>query len=163
MILYPDIQTKVQQEIDKVIGTGRMPTMKDRDQMPYTEATLNEIQRRGNIVLFSAPRWAAEDTTICGHFVPKGTWIFMNRWGMHASPRYWQDPEQFNPSRFLDQDGKVLKPDAFVPFGVGKHICYMLQIHATDSCATCCRHMFEKAAQNKQIEQIDVTPKSVLY
>ena len=72
MVCYPEVQKKVQEELDLVVGSGRQPTMKDRDELPYTYATLMECQRAGNIALFSVPRVASQDTTINGHLVPKG-------------------------------------------------------------------------------------------
>jgi len=123
MILHPDVQTKVQAEIDAVVGPGRKPTMKDRLNMPYTEATIMECQRLGNIALFSVPRCTLEDCEVNGHFIPKGTWIFVNRWGVHASTKYWKNPRKFDPTRFIDENGQVFKPEAFIPFGVGPRSC----------------------------------------
>lgn len=120
MLLNEDVQSRVQNEIDDVIGTGRMPTLQDRKQMPYTEATIWECQRLGNITLFSVPRCVTEDTVLCGYHVPKDTWVFFNRWGIHTNKRYWKDPEKFDPTRYLDQECKLTQPPAFVPFGVGK-------------------------------------------
>ncbi len=64
MTLNPAVQQAVQAEIDAVIGTGRLPTMKDKQRMPYTEATLMECQRLGNIALFSVPRCVTQDTQV---------------------------------------------------------------------------------------------------
>ncbi len=54
-----------------------------------------------------------------GYDVPKDTWVFINRWGMHATKKYWPNPMKFDPNRFL-RDGRVYKPDTFVPFGIGE-------------------------------------------
>ena len=54
-----------------------------------------------------------------GYDIPKGTWVFTNRWGMHATSRYWTNPRKFDPTRFL-KNGQVHKPDTFVPFGMGE-------------------------------------------
>ncbi|XP_041745510.1 cytochrome P450 2J4-like isoform X2 [Coregonus clupeaformis] len=71
MAKYPDIQEKVQVEIDEVIGSARQPSMDDRAEMPYTYAVIHEIQRFGNIVPFTPPRVASKDTTVAGYLVPK--------------------------------------------------------------------------------------------
>ena len=105
---------------DHVIGRSRRPNVKDRSHLPYTEATLMECQRKGNIALFSVPRCTTEVTSLNGFTIPKGTWVFINRWGMHMSEKYWTNPETFDPKRFLGTDNTVLQPEAFVPFGVGK-------------------------------------------
>lgn len=62
---------KVQEEIDKVVGQSRQPTMADRSNMPYTDAVVHEIQRMGNIVPLNALRMAARDTVLSGYFIPK--------------------------------------------------------------------------------------------
>ena len=64
MALNPDVQRKVQAEIDDVIGSGRLPTMKDKPNLVFTEATLLECQRFGNIALFSVPRCVTHDTKV---------------------------------------------------------------------------------------------------
>ena len=50
MVRYPEVQRKVQEELDKEVGVNRAPKMEDRGRLPYTEAVIMEIQRHGNIV-----------------------------------------------------------------------------------------------------------------
>ena len=119
LALHPEVQKRVQTEIDEICAE-RMPTMRDKSLMPYTEAVVMECQRLGNIALFSVPRAVTCDTTVNGYNVPKGTWVFVNRYGVHANTRYWRNPKKFDPNRFLDKDGKVTWPEAFIPFGMGK-------------------------------------------
>uniref|UniRef100_A0A667WY03 Cytochrome P450, family 2, subfamily N, polypeptide 13 n=1 Tax=Myripristis murdjan TaxID=586833 RepID=A0A667WY03_9TELE len=76
LIKNPDVQEKVQAEIDRVIGQTRQPTMADRPNMPYTDAVIHEIQRMGNIVPLNGLRMAAKDTTLGGYFIPK---FFQNK------------------------------------------------------------------------------------
>ncbi|XP_026501982.2 cytochrome P450 2J2-like, partial [Terrapene carolina triunguis] len=77
MALYPDIQERVQAEIDAVIGQSRQPAMDDRDNMPYTNAVIHELQRISNIVPLNVPRMATSDTTLAGFYVPKVSWTEM--------------------------------------------------------------------------------------
>ena len=105
---------------DSVIVGSRMPSMSDKVSLPFTEATLMECQRFANITLFNVPRCTLADTTVNGYRVPRGTWVFVNRWGVHSSTRYWNEPSKFDPTRFLDQQGQVLHNEALVPFGIGK-------------------------------------------
>jgi len=79
-----------------------------------------ECQRLGNIALFNVPRAALQDTTLMGHHIPRGTWVFANRWGLHMSTKYWKHPERFQPERFLDTDGCARKHEALHPFGMGE-------------------------------------------
>ena len=120
MSLHQDVQSRVQCEIDDVIGRSRFPTMKDRINMPYTGATIMECQRLGNIALFSVPRCTTEATSLNGYVIPAGTWVFVNRWGVHMSEKYWDKPRLFDPTRFLTKDNVTYTPDGFVPFGIGE-------------------------------------------
>lgn len=120
MALNQQVQVKVQEELDRVVGSARRPTRKDRQLLPYTEATVLECQRAGNVALFSVPRCTTADAQVAGYRIPMGTWVFSNRWGLHASERYWKDPEQFRPENFLDCEGHVKQPEAFAPFGLGE-------------------------------------------
>ncbi|XP_064189690.1 cytochrome P450 2J2-like [Anguilla rostrata] len=123
MMKYPDIQEKVQAEIDRVIGQSRQPTMADRAKMPYTDAVIHEIQRMGNIVPLNMPRIASKDTTLGGYFLPKGTSVLAILTSVMFDKSVWQTPDTFNPGHFLDADGKFVKHDAFMPFSAGKRVC----------------------------------------
>ena len=67
----PDIQKKAREEVDQVLGS-RIPTLKDRESMPYFQALLEEVFRNA-VIISGFPHKAMEDTTICGHSIPKGT------------------------------------------------------------------------------------------
>ncbi|CAH6790545.1 Cyp2j13 [Phodopus roborovskii] len=71
MALYPEVQEKVQAEIDTVIGQEKQPSLTDRDSMPYTNAVVHEVQRMGNIIPLNVPREVTADTTLAGFHLPK--------------------------------------------------------------------------------------------
>ncbi|XP_069087571.1 cytochrome P450 2D15-like isoform X3 [Pleurodeles waltl] len=71
MLLYPDIQNQVHQEIDQVIGQNRRPVMEDQASMPFTNAVIHETQRYGDILPVALPHMAYRDTWIQGFFIPK--------------------------------------------------------------------------------------------
>uniref|UniRef100_A0A8C6NF04 Uncharacterized protein n=1 Tax=Melopsittacus undulatus TaxID=13146 RepID=A0A8C6NF04_MELUD len=76
MILHPEIQSKVQAEIDKVIGKEQSPTMKDQVNMHYTNAVIHETQRMGDIAPVGLPHMTYRDTELQGFFIPKVTvWV----------------------------------------------------------------------------------------
>ncbi|XP_040895996.1 cytochrome P450 2J4-like [Toxotes jaculatrix] len=123
LIKHPDIQKKVQAEIDTVIGQTRLPSMADRPNLPYTDAVIHEIQRMGNIVPLNGLRIAAKDTTLGGYFIPKGTSILPILDSVLFDKNEWETPDKFNPGHYLDAEGKFVKRDAHLPFSAGKRVC----------------------------------------
>ncbi|XP_069508841.1 cytochrome P450 2D17-like isoform X2 [Ambystoma mexicanum] len=116
MLLYPDVQRRVHEEIDSVIGRDRKPTMQDQVNMPFTNAVIHETQRCGDIAPLAAPHMTCRDTEIQGYFIPKGVSIFINLSSVLKDETVWERPHQFHPEHFLDADGKFMKREAFIPF-----------------------------------------------
>uniref|UniRef100_A0A3P9CJ09 Cytochrome P450, family 2, subfamily P, polypeptide 6 n=1 Tax=Maylandia zebra TaxID=106582 RepID=A0A3P9CJ09_9CICH len=123
MIYYPDIQERVQAEIDAVIGSSRQPSMSDREKMPYTDAVVHEIQRMANIIPLNLAHMTSKDTTLDNYAIPKGTIIITLLHSVLCDESMWETPHTFNPQHFLDQDGKFRKREAFMPFAAGKRVC----------------------------------------
>ncbi|XP_072014291.1 cytochrome P450 2U1-like [Amphiura filiformis] len=123
MVLQPDIQEKIHFELDAEVGRNRMPTLKDRPRLPYTEATLLEMQRIGSIVPLGVPRAATIDTKLYGYDIEQGTMVMPNLWAVHHDERIWKDVESFKPERFLDSDGKLNRREELIPFAIGKRKC----------------------------------------
>ncbi|XP_014326270.1 cytochrome P450 2J2-like [Xiphophorus maculatus] len=123
MIYYPEIQERVQAEIDAVIGPSRQPAVTDRENMPYTDAVIHEIQRKGNIIPLNVARTTTKDTTLDKYSIPKGTLVMATLHSVLHDESMWETPHSFNPQHFLDQDGKFRKREAFMPFSAGKRVC----------------------------------------
>ncbi|XP_067317961.1 cytochrome P450 2G1-like isoform X3 [Anolis sagrei] len=123
MMKYPEVEEKVHQEIDNVIGRNRVPAVKDRVNMPYTNAVIHEIQRLVDILPAGLPHKVTEDTEFRGYLLPKDTNIITLLGSALHDPQYFSDPEIFNPQHFLDEEGCFKKIDAFVPFSSGKRAC----------------------------------------
>ncbi|GCB70746.1 hypothetical protein scyTo_0005763 [Scyliorhinus torazame] len=123
MAAYPDVQERVQREISIVVGESRPPSLKDKVHMPFTEATIMEIQRMTTVVPLAIPHMASETVDFKGYIIPKGSIVVANLWSVHRDPSMWQHPDEFNPSRFLDANGNITRNEAFMPFGIGKRIC----------------------------------------
>ncbi|XP_016069983.1 PREDICTED: cytochrome P450 2U1, partial [Miniopterus natalensis] len=123
MSLYPDIQAKVHEEIERVIGADRAPSLTYKAQMPYTEATIMEVQRLTMVVPLGIPHMTSAKTVLQGYTIPKGTLVLTNLWAVHRDPAIWEKPEDFNPNRFLDDQGQLIKKETFIPFGIGKRVC----------------------------------------
>ena len=122
MVLHPDIQTRVQQEIDTVIGR-RSPSYADRTRMPYTEAVLAEVFRRMVVFPLGVPHRVTRQVSFRGYTFPENTVVFTHLDDVHMDPTYWGDPETFRPERFLTADGAFRKDEHVIPFGVGKRFC----------------------------------------
>ncbi|XP_028977275.2 cytochrome P450 2J6 [Esox lucius] len=123
MSKYPEIQEKVQAEIDRVVGRSRQPTMADRTSMPYTEAVIHEVQRMGNIVPLSVPRMTSKDVRLGGYVIPKGVTIITNLTSVMFDKSEWKTPYTFNPGHFLNEKGNFDKRASFIPFSAGKRVC----------------------------------------
>lgn len=125
MVRNPDVQKKVQEELDYIVGRERMPELQDRDNLPYTEATLAEVLRYSSPVPLLFPHSTTVDTYLKGYFIPKGTVVLFNAWAIHNDADKWSNPEQFDPTRFLDKEGKFIPPAtlSYLPFSAGRRVC----------------------------------------
>ncbi|XP_059103286.1 cytochrome P450 2D3-like isoform X2 [Peromyscus eremicus] len=123
MILHPDVQCRVHQEIDEVIGQGRRPEMADQTSMPYTNAVIHEVQRFADIVPMNIPHMTSRDIEVQGFLIPKGTTLIPNLSSVLKDETVWEKPLQFHPEHFLDAQGRFVKHEAFMPFSAGRRAC----------------------------------------
>ncbi|XP_039590603.1 cytochrome P450 2J6-like [Polypterus senegalus] len=123
MMKYRDVQEKVQKEIDAVLGRDQPPSMQDRNNLPYTDAVIHEIQRMADIIPINMARKADEEFSLGGCIIPKHTTVLVNLNSVLFDEEEWDDPYTFKPERFLDANGKFEKNDAFFVFSAGKRSC----------------------------------------
>nr|KAG5693493.1 hypothetical protein BaRGS_006483 [Batillaria attramentaria] len=119
---YPHVQDTCYQQIARVVGTSRAPSMQDKPQLTYVEATIMEVLRRGNIAPMIL-HGTSEDTTFRGHTIPKDTVLMVILESAVLAPDVWDDPLTFRPERFLDSDGKLVRSENFIPFSLGRRVC----------------------------------------
>ncbi|XP_070340154.1 cytochrome P450 2W1 isoform X2 [Equus asinus] len=115
---HPNVQGRVQEELDRVLGPERLPRLEDQRSLPYTNAVLHEVQRFITLLPHVA-RCTAADTQLCGYQLPKGTPVVPLLSSVLLDKTQWATPRQFNPGHFLDADGRFVKPAAFLPFSAG--------------------------------------------
>ncbi|KAM5288555.1 cytochrome P450 2D17-like isoform 1-T1 [Ctenodactylus gundi] len=123
MILHPDVQRRVQQEIDDVIGQARRPEMGDQARMPFTNAVIHEVQRFADVIPVNLPHMTTRDIEVQGFLIPKGTTLITNLSSVLKDETVWEKPFQFHPGHFLDSEGRFVKPEAFMPFSAGRRVC----------------------------------------
>ncbi|KAG1852552.1 cytochrome P450 [Suillus subluteus] len=124
MTLFPDVQKKAQAEIDAVVGPDRLPSITDQDSLPYIGALAKEALRWHAVIPTGFPHCVSEDDIHDGYYIPKGSVVIPNIWFMLHDPEIYVNPWQFNPERFLVNDGK--KPEIeprTICFGFGRRIC----------------------------------------
>ncbi|KAM3924308.1 cytochrome P450 1A1 [Leptodactylus fuscus] len=125
LVANPEIQEKVQNEIDQVIGRERRPKVSDRAQLPYTEAFILEMFRHSSFLPFTIPHCTTSETVLNGYYIPKNICVLINQWQVNHDPKLWKDPYNFCPERFLNEDGSSNKIEAekVMTFGLGKRRC----------------------------------------
>jgi cytochrome P450 len=120
LALNPDARTRMLDEVDTVLA-GRRPTADDLARLPWTTACIQEAQRYFSAVWILARR-AVEDDVIDGHRIRAGTTVIIPIHHIHHDPRWWPNPEDFDPTRFLGGGGDRPR-SAYLPFGGGRRIC----------------------------------------
>ncbi|XP_047509971.1 cytochrome P450 306a1 isoform X1 [Pieris napi] len=120
MALYPEVQDHVRKEIMTVCPDE---SEIDHAKLPYLMATICETQRVRSIVPVGIPHGCVKDTYLGDYRIAKGTMVVPLQWAVHMDPSSWEEPEKFQPSRFLDEDGNLLKPQEFIAFQTGKRMC----------------------------------------
>ncbi|KAJ7147761.1 cytochrome P450 [Mycena filopes] len=131
MATHPAIAAAAHEEMDRVVGRERLPTVADEMTMPYLRAIIKEVQRIHAPFWVPTPHYSTADFVYKGMFIPKGTVVAMNCWTMHHNEERYPDPFSFNPDRYLGDDlscsasSKLSDPLArdHWTFGAGRRIC----------------------------------------
>src|ERR1700733_3345832 len=138
MTLFPEVQLKAQEEIDRIVGTKRLPNVEDRANLPYVDAIVKEVLRWHPVGPIGLPHMTTEDDIFNGYLIPKGALILANIWyasifysplvanfdasnrAINHDPKVYHDPSVFKPERFLNSPEHEPEPDSYnVSFGFG--------------------------------------------
>lgn len=124
LLLHPEIQKKAREEVDRIVGTDRLPSFEDRDKLPYIEYIIQETTRWYPLSPLGVPHATIKDDIYNGMFIPGGSVVFANAYAMTHDQRIYSDPETFDPDRYLpkEQGGKG-EPFPEGPFGFGRRVC----------------------------------------
>ncbi|KAF5372139.1 hypothetical protein D9758_005076 [Tetrapyrgos nigripes] len=129
MVLFPHIQTRAQEELDKVVGRSRLPSFADLKHLPYIHAIVKEVLRWRTPVPMGLPHVSSEDDYYDGYYIPKGTICLANVGSLHHDPDiYGPDAAEFRPERHLDEagqlkDGLLGLSEGHYSYGFGQRIC----------------------------------------
>ncbi|GJJ09727.1 hypothetical protein Clacol_003951 [Clathrus columnatus] len=125
MVMFPRVQKRAQEELDHVLGLGRLPTFEDQSQLPYIGAIVREVLRWFPVTPSALPHTTTEDDVYKGYLIPKGTILIPNVRSLLHDPKIYPNPDEFRPERFLpDKNGNIARdPAAQGAFGFGRRIC----------------------------------------
>lgn len=138
----PETGMRAQEELDRVIGPDRLPTWKDRPNLPYLNAVMLELMRYKHFAPFGLPHMTQCDTTCLGYNIPAGAQVMINFGAANLDKNAWKEPLKWRPERFLEEEKDLamsgpngihdalfgdIKPTPeshkYIPFGAGKRKC----------------------------------------
>jgi cytochrome P450 len=118
---HPEVRQKLQTELQQVLA-GRLPKLEDMRHLTYTNQIIKESMRLyPPVAIFG--REAVRDCTIGDYEVSQGTIITISQWVMHRYPKYFDNPEAFEPERWTEEFEKQLPRGVYIPFGDGPRVC----------------------------------------
>jgi len=132
MLLFPEVQRKAKEEIERVVGPNRLPTMEDEKDLQYIRGIIKESLRwMPTTILGAVPHAVTKDDTYMGYTIPAGAGVMNNVYTINMDPKRFPNPRQFMPERYA-QDFQSLGESAANPdaskrdqftFGAGRRIC----------------------------------------
>ncbi|PON71148.1 Cytochrome P450, E-class, group I [Parasponia andersonii] len=126
LVNHPEIQQKLRDELDTVLGPGVQITEPDTHKLPYLQAVIKETLRLRMAIPLLVPHMNLHDAKLGGYDIPAESKILVNAWWLANNPAHWKNPEEFRPERFLEEEAKVEANGndfRYLPFGVGRRSC----------------------------------------
>ncbi|XP_053132840.1 cytochrome P450 3A29-like [Hemicordylus capensis] len=122
LAIHPDVQQKLQDEIDSVLANKTPLTYNNVMQMEYLDMAMNELLRMYTVG-GRIERVCKADVVISGITIPKGTVVMIPPYVLHFDPQYWPEPKEFRPERFSKENKHKINPYVYMPFGAGPRNC----------------------------------------
>ncbi|KAL3829015.1 hypothetical protein ACJIZ3_017817 [Penstemon smallii] len=126
LVNHSEVQKKLRDEIDTVLGPGVQITEPDTHKLPYLQAVIKETLRLRMAIPLLVPHMNLHDAKLGGFDIPAESKILVNAWWLANNPAQWKKPEEFRPERFLEEESKVEASGndfRYLPFGVGRRSC----------------------------------------
>lgn len=117
-VLYPSVMQEAQAELDSVVGSERLPTFDDRENLPYIEAIVKEVLRWRPVTAGGVPHSVIQDDEYMGYRIPKDAIIIGNHWSINLDEAVYDNAMEFRPRRWIENPLLPLSP-----FGFGRRVC----------------------------------------
>ncbi|MEO0597817.1 MAG: cytochrome P450 [Chloroflexota bacterium] len=118
---HPRVAEKLHAELDTVLA-GRVPTLEDLPNLPYTEMVMKETLRLYPAA-YNFGRVSTQDVTVDGFALPAKRMVMMSPYILQRHPALFTEPDTFHPERFATETGDDIEKYAFIPFGAGPRVC----------------------------------------
>ncbi|KAM0907415.1 hypothetical protein ACQ4PT_016127 [Festuca glaucescens] len=146
LVRNPKILAMATEELDRVVGPGRLVTERDILELPYMKAIMKETMRMHPVGPLLAPHEALEDVSIEGYDIPASTRVLVNVWAIARDDALWNTLDEFQPERFLGESkiDAIGKDFELLPFGAGRRMCpgYNLGLKVVHICLANLLHSF---------------------
>lgn len=126
LVNHPQVQKKLREEVERVLGPGVPVTEPDTHKLPYLRAVVKEVLRLRMAIPLLVPHMNVHDAKVAGYDIPAQSKILVNAWWLANNPDNWKKPEEFRPERFLEEESHVEAKGndlRYIPFGVGRRSC----------------------------------------
>jgi cytochrome P450 len=132
LMQHQEVRQKVYQELQEVVGANNTVEEFHLPKLRYLDAVMKETFRLHPALPLLVPRFSGQSCTLGGYTVPKGTTVFLNVYAIHRDPNLWDNPLEFRPERFLNDDTSTFDYSGnnfqYLPFGSGRRVCAGLRL-----------------------------------
>ncbi|MCE2056089.1 hypothetical protein HAX54_044029 [Datura stramonium] len=169
LVKNPRVQQKIQEELDRVIGSERTVNELDISKLSYLQYVVKESLRLHPPTPLMLPHMAGNNVKVGGYNIPKGSIVHVNVWALGRDPIIWEEPLQFRPERFMKEDVDMKGHDyRLLPFGAGRRICPGMNLAVnlvTSMLAHLLHHFVWSLPNGVEVEDVDMleSPGTVTY